>query len=191
LVIWLFMSAYVPIYHRDELSSAHFNEKFGSFSDGYKKTYVTQFLYLHFFTIRRFSLVIILVFMSDQRYFMIIAFMAVYSTQLCYAIVVAPFDDLVTNATMVFNEICFILLHYTMFFLMTTTFIDPADQWSAGTAALGIIVIQFTVNFVLLVRGMLIQTRLNKKLFTLRTKNEKIAKRQAVKQRKQQKLDKV
>ena len=122
---------------------------------------------------------------------MIIAFMAIYSTQLVYAIEVEPFDDKVTNFTMKFNETCFILLHYTMFFLMTTTFIDPADQWSAGTVALGIIVIQFTFNFVLLVRGMLIQTRLNKRLFSLRTKNEKIAKRQAVKLRKQQKLDKV
>lgn len=108
---------------------------------------------------------------------MIIAFMAIYSTQLVYAIEVEPFDDAVTNFTMKFNETCFILLHYTMFFLMTTTFIDPADQWSAGTVALGIIVIQFMFNFVLLVRGMLIQTRLNKRLFSLRTKNEKIAKR--------------
>jgi len=171
------MSAYLPIYHRNELTNPNFIEKYGSFSDGYKTTYVTQFLYLSFFTIRRYSLVIVLVFFSDQRYFMIIAFMVIYSVQLAYAIAVAPFDEKVTNATMVFNEICFILLHYTMFFLMTTTFIDPADQWTAGTAALCIIVIQFGLNFVLLIRGMLIQTRLNKKLFSLRTKNEKVAKR--------------
>jgi len=58
---------------------------------------------------------------------MIIAFMLIYSVQLVYAIEVQPFDDKVTNATMMFNETCFILLHYTMFFLMTTTYIDPAD----------------------------------------------------------------
>lgn len=69
-----------------------------------------------------------------------------------------------------------------MFFFMST-YVRPADQWSVGFVALGIIVFQFSLNFTLLVRGMVVQARLNKRLLSLRAKNESVAKREAKKLR--------
>ena len=176
------MSAYVPLYYRNDLTSPKFNAKFGSFSLGIKTTYATQFLYIHFFTLRRYALVLCYLFLQDYKYFLIIAFLMIYSVQLVYTILVQPFDDKVANMTEVFNETCYLSLHYLMFFFMST-FVKPADQWSFGFVALAIIVLQFLLNFTLLIRGMLVQARHDKRLLSLKTKNFTVAKREAKKLR--------
>jgi len=117
--------------------------------------------------------------------------MAIYSVQLEYIILCQPMDDRIAHLTEIFNEICFLGLHYVMFFFISSTFVKPSDQWFAGNVALGLIVFQFVINFTLLVRGMLVLTRHNKRLWQLKTKNETIAKREAKKLRKKEKLEKV
>jgi len=64
-MVWIVVSAFVPLYYRNELTSPEFNAKFGSLTLGVKTTYATQFLYIHFFTLRRYALVLCLLCLQD------------------------------------------------------------------------------------------------------------------------------
>ena len=117
---------------------------------GLKITDFAYQFYLSVFCIRRLFLVFALLLFYEKRFWLIIAYNGLQTLYYAYMVHFWPHEAPLDNWLEFFNEICLILLQYSMIFYIGNT-VDPLDQWKIGYCSMTVIAVIFFVNFAILV----------------------------------------
>lgn len=108
-------------------------------------------LYTPVFCFRRLLLVCAFLALQSHSFWVILTFNAIQSFNFWYISHARPHADRVHNILENFNEICLIVLQYTMLFFLPGSTVQPQAQWQLGNFSMALLALVFVVNITALV----------------------------------------
>ena len=171
VVFWIIFSMIYPLVCRHKLQDKDVIERFGAMYEGIKTDRALPAVYTSVFCLRRFMMVMALVFLKDSPFTMIYLYLAIYTANFTYMVHAAANEERIMNWLEYMSELSLIGLLYMMLFFIRMNQLDALIVWDAGVGAIAILGTCFFVNILYLVTTSCIKMRQKAKLILIRRAN--------------------
>lgn len=147
-VILIPASLVIIILKKSWLESEFVKERCSESFEGMKKT-KTSLLLVPFFILRRIYTIFTVIFYQESPVFQLQSYILISQFYLMYLVHVKPYESRLTNRLEIFNEGCILVVAYIN--LLLSDFVTDIDvHWNAGFALIGISLINFFVNLLVI-----------------------------------------
>ncbi|CAI2383509.1 unnamed protein product [Moneuplotes crassus] len=148
---------YYPVYHFDDIKmNPVVHERHCLLFVDFKKQKAKQLLYFGFFMVRRILFAFVIVCMKEDPKKQLILCMLMFIWQLYYCVSEKPYVAKINNVLNVYNE-CILVLFTCLLYLFTETS-DSNAITQIGWACIGVIVVFFLVNWLIIFPSLIYST---------------------------------
>ena len=170
IIIWIIFALIFPIVKRHRLEDNSYKKRYGSMYEDIKTKTPLPVLYTGLFCMRRFFLVIALLYLKESPQTMIYCYLMLNSLYFIYLVHAESNMEPVMNILEYINELSLIALLYAMLFYVKTNQLDALVVWDAGVAAIAILCTAFLINLGYLVVSSVLKSIQMGKLKVIRYK---------------------